>query len=236
MADTERIPTATRTIKGHRAWPLQIFTCAIIVSSLTPPPLNAQSHRSGSAPPRADRNRFSVWSGFSFDSRGPLGAVADRHFFVGAVRYRRLLVETRRFRFHLAADAVPFAFVTGNFDSDAFVFPQDTVLRVGPGHQSTVYGFGISPLGFEASPWRASWFEIVTDATGGFLSFSRAVPFRNARRFNFTFEIGAGLRLTALRRLDLTVGYRLHHLSNAGTGPINPGLDANLLYVELASH
>jgi hypothetical protein len=43
--------------------------------------------------------------------------------------------------------------------------------------------------------------------------------------------VGAGLRLVLTTRTTLTVGYRYHHLSNGFRGKINPGVDANLVYL-----
>jgi hypothetical protein len=35
---------------------------------------------------------------------------------------------------------------------------------------------------------------------------------------------------TASRR-SFTIGYKYHHLSNAETGTINPGIDSNIIYL-----
>ena len=180
------------------------------------------------------RHGFSFWTGVSFDSRGPLGAVPGRKFFLAAVRYHLALFRVGPVRFRYVADAIPVAIVTNNPDADAFAFASDTVLRVGPGPRGAVYGFGASPIGFEIAPLSTGAVEIVAGGTGGFLSFARPVPFRNARRFNYTFELSAAARFLVRSHFAVAVGYRLHHLSNAGTGRINPGLDANLFYVELA--
>ncbi len=176
---------------------------------------------------------LSLWTGVSFDSRGPLGAVPGRKFFLAAIRYQRTMIRLGSVRLRYVGDIIPIAVVTNNPDAEAFAFASDTVLRVGPGARTSVYGFGASPLGFEISPFRTGTLEVVAGGTGGFLAFSRPVPFRNARRFNYTFEFSAAARFFVRSSLAITLGYRLHHMSNAGTGSINPGLDANVIYVEL---
>jgi hypothetical protein len=74
-------------------------------------------------------------------------------------------------------------------------------------------------------------FGIVVGGTAGFLVFSKPVPFANARKLNATLDVGVGLEVAVGRRWRAIGGYKFHHLSNAGTGDINPGLNANLWYL-----
>lgn len=67
--------------------------------------------------------------------------------------------------------------------------------------------------------------------SAGLLAFEREVPFGNTRKLNLTFDITAAVRAPAWRSLAPVIGYKFHHLSNAGTGDFNPGLDANLWFV-----
>ncbi len=66
--------------------------------------------------------------------------------------------------------------------------------------------------------------------TGGFLIFTRDVPVPGATKFNFAFDIGGGLQFGVASNWALTLGYKFHHLSNASTTGVNPGLDANVFY------
>jgi hypothetical protein len=72
---------------------------------------------------------------------------------------------------------------------------------------------------------------IVLGGTGGFLAFSKPVPFANARKLNATLDVGIGLEMAVGRRWRAIGGYKFHHLSNAGTGDFNPGLNASLWYL-----
>jgi len=62
----------------------------------------------------------------------------------------------------------------------------------------------------------------------GVLGFAIPTPSANSTRLNFTGEAGLGLRFL-IPDGRVAVGYRLHHLSNAGRGEVNPGVDSHLL-------
>jgi len=52
-----------------------------------------------------------------------------------------------------------------------------------------------------------------------------------ASQFNFTLQIGVGLRYVLSQRAALSVEYRFHHLSDAGLTESNPGFNADFLLV-----
>jgi hypothetical protein len=52
--------------------------------------------------------------------------------------------------------------------------------------------------------------------------------------FNFVLEAGPGLQYFATERIALTVGTRFHHISNAGTGTRDQGLNSILTYVGMS--
>jgi lipid A 3-O-deacylase len=51
---------------------------------------------------------------------------------------------------------------------------------------------------------------------------------------NFVLEAGPGLQYFATERIALTMGTRFHHISNAGTGERNDGLNSILTYVGMS--
>ncbi len=71
------------------------------------------------------------------------------------------------------------------------------------------------------------------NAAAGGLVFSTDVPVYNSRRLNYVFEYGGGVELLRHDGRAVTLGYRFHHISNGSSARINPGLDANILYVGL---
>ena len=108
-------------------------------------------------------------------------------------------------------------------------------------------------------PFYAAYYQpFGASAAGGalvvkynFLSFGRWMPYwdmgagmlwtdlapriaEQSTPFNFVLETGPGLQYFATERIALTVGTRFHHISNAGTGERNQGLNAILTYVGMS--
>jgi hypothetical protein len=66
----------------------------------------------------------------------------------------------------------------------------------------------------------------------GILYASGEVP-PGVTRLNFSLLVGIGLDIDLSKRLQLAPEYRFHHVSNANTGPINPGINAHTLVLGL---
>ncbi len=110
-------------------------------------------------------------------------------------------------------------------------------------------GVELSPFSyFDQSPsaWGAAWSLVyehrlrparsvrpVIRAGTGTLFTSRRVP-PGETRFNYTLFVGAGVEFAVSERRAIQIDYRLHHVSNAGTGPANPGINAHTVVVGLA--
>ena len=58
-------------------------------------------------------------------------------------------------------------------------------------------------------------------------------PVPQARRFNVTAEFGGGFEVVRASGGAVVVGYKRHHLSNAGSALANPGLESDVCYVGL---
>ncbi len=56
------------------------------------------------------------------------------------------------------------------------------------------------------------------------------MPVARATELNFAFEAGAGLQVRVASGWVLVLGLKFHHISNAATADVNPGLDASVLY------
>jgi hypothetical protein len=103
---------------------------------------------------------------------------------------------------------------------------------VGPAYflpKKTIYGGGIDPIGFQWNLRRTHALQPFLNTTGGFLYFADQVPTPESSQFNFTFSFGAGVQIFRGAK-TVTLGYKLHHISNAQTGHYNPGIDSNLFY------
>lgn len=96
------------------------------------------------------------------------------------------------------------------------------------------YGIGARPVGFRINYLPTKRVQPFIAGSMGFVYFLQPVPDERGKHLNFTFDVGAGLRLVLTARMTLTVGYRYHHLSNGFRGKINPGVDANLVYLGIS--
>jgi hypothetical protein len=160
--------------------------------------------------------------GYSPSSTQLLGQSRHRQLELLSIIYSLKLAATKSVSLRYRAAAVPIALLT-----------QPTEPRWASA--GVYYSAGLEPLGLRAS-LRPRGFPaaFILSADAGFLCFAESVPSEHARRFNFTFSFGTGVEVSAGRHWALTLGYRWHHLSNAFTAPDNPGIDSNLIYLEVA--
>jgi opacity protein-like surface antigen len=161
-------------------------------------------------------NEFGLWAGGSPDSNDLIGHVRDTKLLLVGLRYGRILAAWESFSLEYTFDILP----------AAVVFAPERIRR----DDSTIYGAGISPVGFKINFGQESWIKPFLAASVGFLYFQKDVPVPGSSRFNFTPEVGAGLQFFLSPRRALTVGYKYHHISNAGRSTRNPGLDSNVIY------
>ena len=161
-------------------------------------------------------NEFGVWAGGSPDSSRTIGKVEDRKLLLFALRYGRILAAWESLSLEYTLDIFP----------AAVVFQPDRVRR----GRSTIYGAGLSPLGFKINFAQEIWIKPFVAASVGFLYFQDDVPVPRSSRFNFTPEIGLGAQFFLAPKRSVTLGYKLHHISNANIGRRNPGMDSHVIY------
>jgi hypothetical protein len=161
-------------------------------------------------------NEFGVWAGGSPDSAELIGTTEDRKLALFALRYGRIL---------RAWDSVSLEYTLDIFPA-AVVFEPDRVRR----GKSSFYGAGLSPLGLKINFGQQSWIKPFIAASVGFLYFEEDVPVPRSSRFNFTPEAGLGVQFFLTPKNALTLGYKLHHMSNAYTSRSNPGMDSHVIY------
>jgi hypothetical protein len=92
------------------------------------------------------------------------------------------------------------------------------------------YAFGVSPFGFELATPAERRVAVYAAAAAGGLVFNRPVPVPEAQRINFTLEYGGGALVRVGRAHWVRAGYKYHHLSNAYTARLNPGVDGHVFY------
>jgi hypothetical protein len=161
-------------------------------------------------------NEFGLWAGGSPDSSDLIATTENRKLALVALRYGRVLKAWESLSLEYTLDIFP----------AAAVFEPNHV-RSG---KSTFYGAGLSPLGFKLNFGQQSWVKPFIAASVGFLYFEQDVPVPDSSRFNFTPEVGLGVQFFLAPKRALTLGYKLHHMSNASRSRNNPGMDSHVIY------
>ncbi len=223
-------------ISMHRK--VQGFPIILMLAAILALPAYAQSGRAVNETTRAGdsqalsdgpstlkkgTNELGFWAGGSFDSPTLMGTAEDRKYFTIGLRYGRVFATSKRVAYEYTVDFVPVA----------VVFQPDFAQAFSRSGASSVYGLGLSPIGFKVNFNRNSRFKPFLSTSGGFLYFKDPVPddIPGATRFNFTFDFGGGVQISTGERRAIILGYKFHHISNGGRSQINPGLDANVIYV-----
>jgi len=178
-----------------------------------------------------------VWAGGALHSpvHGHLGATGGRDYFTAALRVGRVLTSGPRFAAEYTVDLVPVAVVTATpyYRTDRLTFPDGRQIKVfWPTGQGPVFGAGLAPVGMRFHVATTPRVRLVGSFAGGGLWFTRNTPVPSARRFNFTAEAGGGVEVVTGAH-TLSVGYKLHHMSNGYTAAANPGLDGHVVYLGL---
>lgn len=165
---------------------------------------------------RQGMNEFGLWVGGSPDSFDIIGTTENRKLLLLGLRYGRVLADWESTSLEYTLDIFP----------AAVVFEPERVRR----GSSTIYGAGLSPLGFKINFGQQNWIKPFVGASVGFLYFEKDIPVPRSSRFNFTPEIGFGLQFFLTPKRAATIGYKFHHMSNANTGESNPGMDSHVFY------
>ena len=219
---------------------LRVMGVALLIASA---PLQAQD--SAVVALRSHPLTVELWGGLASNSPrwGLLGAAPQMNLALTSVRFAQVVGEPSFLgngtRLEYTFDLIPVAKLSTPFRSargtgapcprsDLCVFPQaDQSGRLFP--DGSALGFGFNPAGLTA---RFRPDRRVSPTVGfavGALYFDRPVPTTRATRFNFTASGEAGLRIGPPDGMGVTVTYRFHHLSNAGTSEENPGVASHLV-------
>jgi len=99
-----------------------------------------------------------------------------------------------------------------------------------PAH--SVYGFGVTPLGFTADFGRRHRVYPFLQTNEGIIASSEPIPINvtGATGLNFLIDVGGGVRIKTGQRHLISLGYKFLHISNGFTSPVNPGVDNNVFY------
>jgi hypothetical protein len=182
-------------------------------------------------------NYYGVWGGLAQNSRpGLFGAMPGRDVAITALRMTIPLGAASWVAWDWVGDLVPAAWVS--MPSEEFIAgpcggQPVCGLRIGFAGQDAAYGIGAAPLGIQLRFRPGHVVQPYLGMGAGMLWFQREIPFERAAQLNFTADAGGGLMIGKPGHLGVMAGYKLHHISNAGTARRNPGMDNYMIFVGL---
>jgi hypothetical protein len=175
-----------------------------------------------------------MWAGASLSSSAVFGTITDRRLFLSGLRLEYVLESTGVVTTTYTIDVHPLAVVTNTpryglqqireRDGSVVTYLVET-------GRSSVVGAGVSPVGLQVYSRQRRGARFFGGGSAGAIWFNREMPVAYARRFNFALQLGGGAEIAAGNGGVLVLGYKFHHLSNAGTAPANPGMDGHVFYV-----
>jgi hypothetical protein len=185
---------------------------------------------------RVGDRTFERVAGFSWHSPGAWGDVTNRRVYITGMRTGWVLSAEGSGAIAYTMELVPLAIVERTSPNSVVCWqePGVDICRRDVSARVAI-GVGGSPIGFRAYWKRAGRFRFHTTGAVGGMLFSSAVPTQDSRRLNITVSASAGFDIPTRGGREIALGYKFHHLSNAGTARVNPGLDANVIYVGLTS-
>jgi hypothetical protein len=177
---------------------------------------------------------FGGWVGASLLPSAVFGRITDRRLVLTGLRLERVLESDGAVTTTYTLDLHPIAVVTNTPRYGLRWVREENgalVRQLVETSRAPVVGIGASPLGLQFYSTPRGGTRLFAGGSAGGIWFNREMPVAYARRFNFALELGTGVEITARNGSGLVLGYKFHHLSNAGTALANPGVDAHLVYV-----
>jgi len=179
---------------------LLFITTLFIANSLA----LAQSEDLPAAPEKGARE-VQLWAG---GGHSVPGGTANTGAFNAGLRYGWVLTGPR----------LP-SFLRGRFEYAVNVVPVFVVFQPA----NTAYGAGFDPLGLKWNFERRGRFSPFLELTGGVLFTNHDIP-TNTNSVNFMDQAALGTHILGVK-YNLSVEVRYMHISNAGLGNLNPGIN-----------
>jgi hypothetical protein len=174
---------------------------------------------------------WGLWAGYSFSNPTLIGSTTNRQCANAGLRFGYVFATKGNVTFEYTLDVVPAAILVQP-PGNQFAMETGNVSLVGKG-RSAVYGFGVLPAGFKLAFARRRSLQPFFAVTTGMVYSMQKIPFpiTDATRTNFTFEVGGGVQWMKSARKAFILGYKFAHISNAYRTSVNPGVDANMVYM-----
>lgn len=177
-------------------------------------------------------NGWGAWIGGSLRSSTLIAETKKARFGLVGLQFGRVLATEEEMAVRFAVDLIPVAILSypeppPSEDGK----PSDTIAPP----SLTVYGVGFVPAAVQFVYGTNGTVQPFFGGSGGLMYFPDPIPDGRGRKLNYTFDVSFGIRWVLDEHRVLTVGYRFHHLSNGFRGEINPGFDANIIFVGLST-
>lgn len=208
----------------------RLFLCTALLCICALAPL-AKGQGSDAQPLK---NVLGVWGGYSFDSPHVIGVTSNRRLGILAFRYGRILHSWDNLSLEYTVDVFPLVLIDQPTVMTTFLpGPPPVTVYTNTGREA-VYGGGVNPIGLKLNFLHQRRFETFGAFSLGLVTSVRPVPLDvpGEDQFNFTFDLQAGFEVfNSSRDRAWMFGYRFQHISNAYRSSLNPGMDANVIFV-----
>ncbi len=176
------------------------------------------------------KSELMVWGGYApavrtFDVGG---RTWDAQYGMAALRYSRRFNNSDWLNIKYTVDAIPVAVLN---------YPDTVLTQTGPNTfradrvRETRYAFGASPFGLQFNFRPRKKLQPFIGLSLAALVFNKTTPNDLGKKLNFGSEGGVGIEYRLANKKAVTFGYKFYHISNASRGEVNPGYDAQLLYL-----
>lgn len=177
-------------------------------------------------------HRIGVWGGLSTANPRVFAGITDGldlALVAGRASWR--LAAGDRYALEWMVEVYPAAWLTGRPD---IRLPEPAPEgSIPPVRELQAFGVGLAPLGLRGLIGISPRLRLSLETGAGMMFFTRPVPNELGRGANFTYQIGAALEHDIDQRRSLMLGYRLLHISNAGSAVWNPGIENGVLHFGL---
>lgn len=111
-----------------------------------------------------------------------------------------------------------------------------TTLQPFSGHRENTYAFAALPLGIRLNSRPKHRVQPTFTVDFGCLYATRDLVVDNTSKFNFMFSFGPGVEIFRTPKSSVRLEYVYGHISNAGLGDFNPGIDSGVLRLTLSRY